>query len=57
MGKLTFAKIRKMSASYEFVIHILEPLMIQWSPSLRARVCRANASDPEAGSDKQKDPS
>jgi hypothetical protein len=26
---LTWAKIRKMSASYEFVIHIFDPLRIQ----------------------------
>ena len=53
----TFAKIKKTSASYEFVIHIFEPLMIQWSPSFFARVCSENASEPAAGSDKQNDPS
>ena len=31
--------------------------MIQWSPLFCARVCSANASDPEAGSERQKDPS
>src|ERR1700691_2528424 len=53
----TLANMRKISASYEFVIHILEPLMIQLSPSFFARVCNANASDPDADSDKQNDPS
>jgi len=53
----TLAKMRNTSASCEFVIHIFEPLIIQWSPSFVARVWRANASDPEAGSDKQKLPS
>jgi hypothetical protein len=51
------AKTRNTSASYEFVTHILELLIIQLSPSYVARVWRANASEPEAGSDKQKLPS
>lgn len=49
--------MRNTSASYEFVIHIFEPLMIHLSPSFVARVWRANASEPEAGSDRQKLPS
>ena len=53
----TLAKMRKISASYEFVIHIFEPLSIHKSPSFLARVWSANASEPEAGSDKQKEPS
>lgn len=48
--------MRNTSASYEFVIHIFEPLIIQSSPSFVARVCRANASEPDAGSDKQNEP-
>jgi hypothetical protein len=56
-GTRTLAKMRNTSASYEFVIHIFEPLMIQLSPSFVARVWRANASEPETGSDKQKLPS
>lgn len=31
--------------------------MIQLSPSFFARVCNANASDPDADSDRQNDPS
>jgi hypothetical protein len=54
---LTLAKIKNTSASYEFVIHIFEPLMVQLSPSFIARAWRANASEPEAGSDRQKLPS
>ena len=46
-----------ISASLEFVIHILDPLSTQWSPFFSARVWRANASDPEATSDRQKLPS
>jgi hypothetical protein len=54
--ELTFAKIRKISASYELVIHIFDPLITQSSPSFFALVCRAKASDPETGSDKQNEP-
>lgn len=53
----TLAKIRKTSASYELVIHILDPLIIHWFPSFFARVLSANASEPEEVSDRQKDPS
>lgn len=49
--------MRKKSASYELVIHILVPFKIQWSPSFFARVCRANASEPDAGSERQNEPS
>lgn len=53
----TLAKMRNISASCEFVIHILEPLTTQLFPSFFARVCNAKASEPDAGSDKQKLPS
>ena len=56
-GGRTLAKMRKMSASYEFVIHIFEPFMIQLFPSFLALVCNAKASDPDAASDRQNDPS
>ena len=39
------------------MIHIFEPLIIQLLPSFLARVWSANASEPEAGSDRQNDPS
>jgi hypothetical protein len=48
--------MRKISASAEFVIHILEPLMTQKLPSFTARVCKAKASEPDIASDKQNDP-
>ena len=52
--QLTLANMRKISASQELVIHILEPLITQWSPSFFARVCSAKASEPDPGSERQK---
>ena len=47
---------RKTSATSEFEIHILVPFKIKSDPSFLAVVFRANASDPEDGSDNAKLP-
>jgi hypothetical protein len=46
----------KKSASIELVIHILLPEILYPEPVFVALVARAKASDPEIGSDRQKEP-
>ena len=51
------AKIRKIPASAAFVTHILDPLSLYPSAVFSAFVFKAKASDPEAGSERQNEPS
>ena len=51
-----FAKTMKKPASMEFVIHIFDPLIRYPSAVFSALVRNANASEPDAGSERQKDP-
>ena len=50
------AKTMKKSASTELVIQILEPLILYPSAVFSALVFSAKASEPEAGSDRQNEP-
>lgn len=56
---LTFAKTRKIPASFAFDIHIFDPFKMNSSSSeLKglAVVFNAKASDPDSASDRQNDP-
>jgi hypothetical protein len=46
----------KKPASFAFVIHDFDPLMVYPDSVLAALVASAKASEPEPGSDRQKDP-